>query len=85
MKNMKFLETSFSGKIKMVESLKSKKCFLIKELEWARDTIQKLFNGTARLDHIMSTKIESNDKKEIGFIDEATAPSTSKTTFVKSS
>lgn len=33
----------------------------------------------------MSTKIESNDKKEIGFIDEATAPSTSKTTFVKSS
>lgn len=41
---VKFLESSISEKIKLVRTLKSKECILIKQLEQAKEIIQKLVN-----------------------------------------
>lgn len=63
--------------------MKSRDSILIKELEQAKETIQKLVNEIARLDHILSIGKESNHKRELGYIDETSTSCGLKTIFVK--
>lgn len=48
---------------KLVGHLKSRESLLNKESEQAKETIQKLTNGTTRLDSLSSIGKESNDKR----------------------
>lgn len=78
----RFLEVFMSDENKLVKKLKLSESSLKKESEQTKKTIQKLVNEIISLDHIMSIDKESNDKRELGYINKTSNLFSSKTTFI---
>jgi len=82
---VKFLEQDCCEKDNLLKLLKEKELNVLHELDKANKSIKKLTIGAQRLDKIIEVGKSYGDKRGVGYIDEVSTPSTSKTIFVKAS
>ena len=82
---VRFLEHDSCEKDNLIKVLKENELSVLQELDKAKETIKKLTIGAQRLDKIIEVGKSYGDKRGLGYIDESSTPSSSKTTFVKAS
>lgn len=82
---IRFLEHDGCEKDNLIKLLKKNESNALVELDKAKDSIKKLTIGAQRLDKIIEVGKPYGDKRGLGYIDECSTPSSSKTIFVKAS
>ena len=82
---VRFLEHDSCEKDNLIKVLKENELSVLQELDKAKETIKKLTIGAQRLDKIIEVGKSYGDKRGLGYIDESSTPSSSKTTFIKAS
>ncbi|KAA0051650.1 zf-CCHC domain-containing protein/UBN2 domain-containing protein [Cucumis melo var. makuwa] len=82
---VRFLEHDVCEKDNLIKVLKENELNVLQDLDKAKETIKKLTISAQRLGRIIEVGKSYGDKRGLGYIDELSTPSSSKTTFVKAS
>lgn len=82
---VRFLEHDGCEKDNLIKLLKEKELNILQDLDKANESIKTLTIGAQRLDKIIDIGKSFGDKRGLGYIDEHSTPSSSKTIFVKES